>query len=269
MKPLEQFSNSHLRDRILGLAKNVFFLDGQLRVPSEISHALREAIAEAEKRGPVPDLGLENLVNPKDPAPVFHEQHRVRYGLREHLEAFRAGVVSLSPAQSFSELENIAQKDDELVRSWHAADTVFSIGGVDYPASDLVMRRPLKDKGGAFVHYHCLSMSTEESPKLQRAFNADGYVLVQSYRTFYEVLSNALREKYGEVHCCWSAINYYDDRQEPTLKTVEDIMFSKSFLYQYQCEVRFAVLDAPSPEERLEVTVLWPNDLISRVKSFN
>jgi hypothetical protein len=112
-------------------------------------------------------------------------------------------------------------------------------------------------------------MSTEESAKLQRAFNADGYVLVQSYRTFYEVLSNALREKYGEVHCCSSVINYYDDRQEPTLKTVEDLMFSKSFLYQYQCEVRFAVLDAPCPEERLEVTVPWPNDLISRVKSFN
>lgn len=267
LKPIEQFSDEHLRVRIQGLAKSLFFRGGQLTIPSEVSSAFREAVSESDKRGMPATLGLDGLIDPNDPEPVFHEQHRVRYGSTERLEAFKAGVVSLSPAKCYSALENAAQKDDELLRSWHAADTVFSIGGVDYPASDLVMRRPLKEKGGAFVHYHCLSMSTEESVKLQRAFNAEGYVLIQNYRTFYEVLSKTLREKCGNVHCCSSAIKYYDDRQDPTLSAVEDFIFSKSFLYQYQSEVRFAVLDAPSPEEWLQVPVSWPSDLISTVKS--
>jgi hypothetical protein len=267
LKPISQFSDDHLRGRLLGLSKNLFFLDGQLRIPSEISLAIRETFAEAGKRGPIPDLGLEKLIDPKDPAPVFHEKSRVRYASKDRLESFRSGVVTLSPASCYSGLDNAAQRDDELQRSWHMPDTILTIGGVEYPASDLVLRRGMKETGGGSINYHCLAMSTEESVKLQRAFGAEGYVLVHDYRAFYELLSKALLDRFGKLHCCSSRITYYDDCQEPQFATLEDLLFSKSFLYQYQSEVRFCVLDAPSPEERLEVTVSWPSGLLSTVKS--
>jgi hypothetical protein len=246
---------------------NLFFQEGRLRVPSEVSLAFREALSKCEKRRIVPKLDVEKHIVAEDPTPIFHEQEKVRFGSNMRLEAMRAGTVCLGPAKIYGSLANAAQRDDELGRKWHLPDTVVTLGGESYPASDLVIHRPMKLKDGTYVRYHCLSMSTKESVKLQRAFDTDGYVLIHDSKVFFDVLSEALRRKFKGISCHLAAVRYFDDGDEPNLITVDDSVFSKSIAFQYQSEMRFVAYDAPVPEDWLEVSASWPDGLISPVKS--
>ena len=85
MKPITQFSDEHLRDRLQGLAKNLFFADGQLFILDDARPAFSEAYEEAMRRGPTPRLDVEALIDPKDPKPTFHSRSIVRYAKAEHL----------------------------------------------------------------------------------------------------------------------------------------------------------------------------------------
>ena len=268
MKPLSQFSDSHLFERLQGLAKNHFFAEGRLFFPSDIRAAYDETYAEVQRRGPLPKLEIELLIAPTDPAPVMHQHSVVRYSKREHLEELRAGVVSFGHAKQYVDSKNPAQRDDELQRTWHTADTTFEISGISYPASDIVFKQPMSNEAGDVRHYHCLFLSKEESPKLQRAFGAAGYVVIHDYNEFSDILRNALRTKWKDAKVCSGQIRYYDDRDAPKFDGLYDVVFSKSLAFLYQTEVRIAVFDTSETSDRIEVRVEWPRGLISSVRAF-
>ncbi|NBV24969.1 MAG: hypothetical protein EBS05_24000 [Proteobacteria bacterium] len=268
MKPLSQFSDAHLLVRLEGLAKNHFFAQGRLFFPTDLRAAYDETYAEARSRGLLSKSEIELLIAPTDPAPVIHQQSVVRYSKREHLEKLLAGVVSFGHAKQYADSQNHAQRDDELHRMWHEADRIIEIQGVSYPASDIVFKQPTSNEAVDERHYHLLSLSNEESPKLQRAFGADGYVIIRNFEGFAKVLRDALRAKWKDAKVCSGQIKYYDDRDAPKFNGFYDVVFSKSQTYHYQAEVRIAVFSTSEIRERIEVQVEWPPDLISPVLGF-
>jgi hypothetical protein len=268
MKSLAEFSNEHLEERLQGLAKNLFLANGQLYVPTDIRQSFFETYEEALRRGMPTKLNVERWILPTDPMPIMHSISIVRYSKRQWLEEFREGRIRFTTASKFAALENVAQRDDELQRSWHLANRVLTINGVEYPASNMRLSQPVLRKDGCSQVYHSLSFSLEESAKLQRAFSAEGYIVVHDYARFYEIVAEALRSRAKNSQWSSGSVTYYDDRTEPEWKNVSDIVFSKTVLFKYQREVRVAVFNPPVEQEAFELIVRWPAGLISTVRSF-
>lgn len=268
MKPLAEFSNQHLAERLQGLAKNLFLANGQLFVPSDIRQEFIEALDEIRRRGLPDKLDVERWIAPTDPMPVIHSKSIVRYSKRLWLEQFREGRVRFTTAEKFAALLNSAQRDNELQRSWHNPNTILTINGVKYPASNMVFNKGLFRKDGGTHVYHTLSFSFEVSPKLQRAFDAEGYIFIRDYDEFYKILAEALRARSENSQWRSGPVTYYDDRSRPEWKNFADIVFSKSILFKYQREVRIAVFNPPVEQEAFEILVNWPSGLISDVRSF-
>jgi hypothetical protein len=268
MKPLEEFSDEHLNDRLQGLAKNLFLAEGKLFLPSHVSEVFHSTRTEILRRGPFPRLSVEEWIKPTDPMPIFHPKALVRYAKRQRLEELLSGVVWFGSARKYAELQNAAQRDDEVVRSWHAANTTFVIKDIPYPASDLVFRNGIERKDGGSIPYHSLSFSIEESPKLQRAFAAEGYVVIHDGEAFRKAITHALEAKIE--NCQWSSggIRYYDDRTAPVWKDARDIAFSKSILFKYQHEFRITVFGPPIEQDWFRLDVEWPSGLFSEIRSF-
>lgn len=269
MKPLSQFSDQHLDDRLQGLARNMFFNNGKLCFPSHIRELFDETFTEVKRRGPLPRLKVEEWIKPIDNAPQLHSNSLIRYAKRNRLMDLLAGKVSFATAGIYGSLSNEAQRDNELSRSTHLQDQIVNINGFEYPTTDIVMNWPIEAKGGGNAHYHFLSFAKEESPKLQRAFNqADGYVVVKDVNAFWGALRPVIREKFPDAECQIRSIKYYDDRATDGFETASDLLFSKSIHYQYQWEVRFAIFGTPQSENRIEVDVKWPPGIFSAIKSF-
>lgn len=268
MKPLSQFSDEHLYARLQGLAKNFYYSDGKLFLPGYVAEAFHETKEEALKRGPLPKLDVKELIHPADPTPTFHEKFVVRYAKYDRLEELRAGIVSFGPAKHYADLPNAAQQDDELQRDAHLPDAKAITAGTSYPATNLMVSRKIRHRGGDFIHYNFLSMSFEESPKLQRAFEAEGYVMIHDFEVFYATIKAALHTKLGCGRLAYDHIRYYDDRVPPDLKSDHDLAFTKTIAFQYQREIRISVFEVPNPDERFEIKVKWPTNLISEVKKF-
>src|SRR5581483_5660969 len=111
-------------------------------------------------------------------------------------------------------------RDDELRRGWHGKNEDISINGTLYPAANLKFHYNFSDSASEYKHYHFLSLSREESIKMQRAFGADGYVLINDIETFYKTINNSLKDsaKGTEMDC--RTVKYYDDRDDPKFSTL-------------------------------------------------
>jgi hypothetical protein len=216
----------------------------------------------------MPRLVVEDWIVPTDPMPVFHPKGLVRYSDRRRLEELRSGVVHLGSAGKYAELQNMAQRDDEVERSWHAANTTLVINDVSYPASELIFRKSIERKDGGSIPYHCLSLSTQESPKLQRAFGAEGYVVVHDGELFRKAIVQALEARFENSQWSSGGIRYYDDRDAPSWNDARDIAFSKSIRFKYQHEFRIAVFGPAIEADWIRLEVTWPSGLFSEIRSF-
>jgi len=268
MKPIQEFTIGDLHERLQGLAKCGFISEGKFFIPSDVEEAFWEAHDEAQRRGSMPKLEIEDLIQPDDPVPIFHSTKIVRYSKRRYLDAFRSGTVFFGSAQSYATLPNKAQRDDELHRSWHGPNRTILIGETPYPASNIVFKQPIKQRNGDFTHYHSIFFSSEESAKLQRAFDAEGYVLIHDYSEFYGIISEKLSEFVPALNWGSSWVKYYDDKINPSFTKITDIVFSKSLSYRFQREARLVVFNAPDPTSGFTIKVTWPPGLISEIHEF-
>ncbi len=214
-------------------------------------------------------MEVELLTFPSDPMPTYHKEHLVRYGQRKHLNDFIGGKISFGAASIYEGQSNPAQRDNEHTRSWHSANAVLKIGGVDYPANDLVFARALKkpESGGSAYHLFCLSF--EESPKLQRAFGCESYVVILNPHAFYDTILAAARSAIRTFRGTeFRHVNYYDDLNEPEFTSPSDIVFSKSIHYRYQNEFRLALYGASDADKRVELDLKWPDGVLSEIRNF-
>lgn len=275
-KPLSQLSKSLLLNRAQGLAKNLFFSEGVLSIPENVRKVYDDTFAELEKRGiKCPRLEVESLIARTDPTPRIHDKTLVRYAGRNRLEDFVAGKVAFGSSHKYDELENAAQKDDEMKRLWHVPDMPVTISGISYPGSNIRIARCLEPTKGSPRSYHILALSFEESPKLQRAFEADAYVLINDPQVFFDTLKKAISEQLLGACLAFGEVEYFDDLETPKFELVEDkkkaikgTVLSKSILFQYQREARFVIFGAQESEKHVELTVRWPKGLISAIKTF-
>jgi hypothetical protein len=270
MKALEEHSDEHLNERYQSLGRSLFLAKGKLYYPSHARPLFDAARLEIIRRGLDLRLMVEDWIRPDDPMPTFHTAAIIRYAKIPRLVDLKEGRVSFAPAPIYKEQTNIAQRDDEMSRHWHMSNTNLPIKGVEYPASNLVHRRQLKSPEDGGTTYHLLSFSIEESPKLQRAFDADGYIVVLSPDKFYDTILSALRQKLGETSggIEFRGVKYYDDLEEPIFEKPNDILFFKPIHFQYQNEARLAVYGAPNQRERFNLQVSWPEGIFSEIRQF-
>jgi hypothetical protein len=181
--PIEQLTDGELRSRCEALLRSSHQRENHLDVPEELVAALRECHREAERRGITAEIDLSQILRRDDPAPVVHRQAIVRYLREPHLAAFLRGVISFAPANLYKNAPDFARRDDEHERPYMVHDQPLNFsGGGSYFGTQIRMR----DKIG--VPYHFVSFSAEQSLKMQRAFGADGAVIISDPKAFVEII---------------------------------------------------------------------------------
>ncbi|MDB6095558.1 MAG: hypothetical protein JWM32_3120 [Verrucomicrobia bacterium] len=264
-KPLSDYSDPDLIHRYQGLGRLLFFEEGRLRIPQDASATFRLVHAELIRRKLSDSLLVERYIQATDCAPTFHKGPLVRYGKTGHLQDFIDGLIYMSSAQCFRQLENEAQCDNELRREWSLANADLTIGEHTFAASSI---RQGRDYGKTGTEgYHLLCFSYEESPKLQRMFGADCYVVVADWRVFFETIRAEIRTQLN-ADPVLRDVRYYDDDSIPQMVTVDDLVFQKSLWFWHQREVRLAVYDVAPLDQPLQFKVTWPPGLVSAIRTF-
>ncbi|MDR3402619.1 MAG: hypothetical protein P4L99_08980 [Chthoniobacter sp.] len=137
----------------------------------------------------------------------------------------------------------------------------MAIEDVHYPASEIMLYKEIADDDGKPIHYHLFCASREESLKLSRCFHADGFVKIRGKDEFFGLVSSELKRKYPASEFFAGDVRYYDDREHPCLKQLDEMILHKTVEFMYQRETRFVILNGPQPGERFEVEIEPPEGL--------
>jgi hypothetical protein len=172
------------------------------------------------------------------------------------------GNISFGPSHVYKDALIEAQQDDEMQRRFLYPNQLVTTGGVDYPASNIVLHSHIAEEDGTPIHYHLFCAAYEESEKLCRAFHADGFVRIRDYKQFFMLLEAQLKRNFPQAAALRGGVRYYDDREGHNSKTLKDIIFCKTIDYIYEREYRIAVLNAPKPSERFEIQMTVPKGLL-------
>ncbi len=172
-----------------------------------------------------------------------------------------SGVVSFGPSGLYRDAVNSSQQDDETRRRHRYPNQTVVIGGVSYPASSIVLHGEIAEMDGAPIPYHLFCTSCEESAKLCRLFDGDGYVRIRDYKEFFDLVDSELRRTCPRADIFCYSVRYYDDRGVPPPRQLDEMIMHKTIEYKYQREVRFAVLDGPSLGARFDLQIEVPDGL--------
>jgi hypothetical protein len=101
---------------------------------------------------------------------------------------------------------NPARRDDEHERPFMYPNQTLTIQGIVYPATKIRLQRQIIGADELPLPYYFVSFSSEESAKLTRAFNANGYVIISDYTKLFRLLEKELvrhypRRKYFLTKC--------------------------------------------------------------------
>jgi hypothetical protein len=245
-----------------GLALNLYYESSRLMLPADVADFFRETLDECNRRGLDHVQVVPSHIREDDRSPTVHRGDLIRYDKRARLERLIQGIISFGPAHIYKEALIDAQRDDEMSRRSLCPNQVVTIGGVQYPASDIVFHSHIAKKDGTHIHYHLFCASYEESQKLRRAFRADGFVRIRDYTHFFTLLAVELKRSIPQAALLGGKMRYYDDREGHNSKTLEDIIFCKTIDYIYEREYRIAVLNTPQPTDRFEIRVSIPEGLL-------
>lgn len=263
--PIQDLSDEALGYRMTGLALNLYYDNRRLMLPADVGDLFRETLEECTRRGLKQVLSVPACIHEDDASPKIYSTHLIRYGKRNHLEKLMQGIISFGPSQLYKDASIEAQQDDEMQRRALAPNQNVIIGDVEYPASNIVLRSQIAEHDGTPIHYHLFCTAYEESQKLRRAFQADGFVRIRDYKRFFTLLEQELERTFPQAAARGSEVRYYDDREGHNSKTLEDIIFAKTVDYIYQREYRIALLGAPKAKERFEIQVPVPEELLELV----
>jgi hypothetical protein len=259
--PIENFSDTDLCRRMYGLALNLYYDDQILKLPAAVAELFKEASDECKTRKLDHAFVVPEYTRIGDHAPVIHSSALIRYGKRSHLEDLMRGVVSFGPSTLYRDAPIYSQKDDEMKRRFRLPDQVLTIDGVHYPVSDLILHNHIAKMDGTPIQYHLFCAAREESRKLCRAFQADGFVRIRDYREFFDLVDAELQRTCPKADLFGGSVRYYDDKAEQPPRRLEQLTLYKTIEYQYQREMRFVVLDGLAPGERFEIRIQPPEGL--------
>jgi len=271
-KPVTQLSEEELLERLesLLMACHVNTTERPktklLRVPGSLIGAFSETYKEVESRGLKEKIKVPKIISESDPAPVFHKNLLIRYLEEPYLVLFASGMISLRFAKGFKDDPNAARKDDELMREYHGPDGDVNIGGEIYKATNFKIQHHIRDISGREIPYHLVSFSSEESRKLARAFNTAGYVVIQDFKKFYNLFSDALHLKFPKADVRFEDVEYFDPLENKSAQLIGELIHRKSFHFQYQNEARISVVNSGVIEERLNIQIDPPLGMMKIVK---
>jgi hypothetical protein len=260
---IQDLNNQALVSRMNGLALSLYYDNAQLMLPADIADLFRETVDECNRRGLDQVQVVPTCIEQNDLPPKVYRRQLVRYDKRDRLERLMQGFISFGPACLYKDATIEAQRDDESQRRELGANQIVTIKDVKYPASDIGFYTNVSRPDGTPIPYHLFCAASEESQKLRRAFHADGFVRINNYAQFLELLEGALERDFPNVCILAGHVRYYDDRQGHNSKTLEDIIFCKTIDYIYQREFRIALLGAPDSARRFEVQIPMAEGLLN------
>lgn len=259
--PIQHFSDAELSQRMYDLALNLYYDNQVLTLPADVAELFVETPNELKVRKLEQALVAPEFTRIGDCPPVVHAPAIIRYGKRPHLEALMRGMVSFGPSSLYRDAPIHSQRDDEMRRRFRLPNQTLTIGGAEYPASQLILDRGISGIDGKPIYYHLFCAAREESRKLCRAFHADGFVKIRDCKEFFDMVAAALHRGSPEAEIFGGSVRYYDDRSELPSRRLDEMILHKSIEYIYQREVRLAVLNGPAPRERFEVQIQPPDGL--------
>jgi len=265
MKPVWQLTDEQITSRLWNLAKGACFIDGKLFTSGNVQPEFDSTYIEIKRRG-LP-VAIPPIIHPADSNPILHNTAFVRYDKKDRLKELISGKVNFGNANQYREQENPAQRDDEVARASHYPDQSLKIGEITYPANNLIRTNHYGSATGKFPYYHFLSLTTEESHKLQRDFKAEGYILISDFDQFYETIHTALKKVLVNFKLKFGYIEYYDDLMPRRFVSRDDFEFAKSIHYKYQNEARIVLIGAPEVKY-YSVDVVWPDGIFSEIREF-
>ena len=264
-KPVTQLSESHLLQRIDALLSACYVTGETIHVPTPVREILHAALDEASNRGIRGKVKMPAIIDGMEPLPEFPENALIRYSENKYLDEFAAGKIPFRLANSYETDAHHARNDNEMMRSYHAADCIITIAGTSYPSKDFVINQKIADDGN-LIHYYLLSLSREKSRKLGRAFGADGYVIIHSPKVFFDLLDEALKPDHPSAGMVLRNVAYYDPLTAINTKDLEELINLKSIYYYYQHEARISLLDVKSDAERMIINIAPPAGLFEIVR---
>jgi hypothetical protein len=262
--PILHLEADELLSRYESLLKTCYVQGIRLRVPTPISDIFHKTRIEVERRGLTPQVKRPSILNPNDPDPIFHNSHSiVRYLDEPFRSQFFSGLISLRSASEYVIDPNPARRDDEHERPFMYPNQTVKSQGIDYPASKIRLQRTIIGADGLPLPYYVVSFSLEESAKLTRAFNVNGYVIISDYTKLFRLLEKELVHHYPGASIFFRSVTYYDPLAgDPDPKTPWDTLSHKPIGYYYQHEVRIIVTSPDVLNDRLNLRISAPKGLL-------
>lgn len=264
--PIGQLTDQEIKQRCESLLRACHQRGNHIDVPHELVRAFKECSQESARRGISNTLDLGQILRRNDPAPVVHPGSIVRYLREPHLTEFANGVISFAPATSYAQEADPARRDDEHARAYMVPDQVLEFSGVEYPTTEIRMRRTIAGDDGRLFPYHLVSFSAEESHKLRRSFTADGAVVISEPKAFVDLLWKKLRVDQPNCSIQLRRIKYYDPMAKFPDTKGSDILFLKSIEFAWQREARIVILDGLPENQRIHLTISPPQGLMRVVR---
>jgi hypothetical protein len=257
--PISDLEDDELTDRWEWLLKACYVqAPHRLLIPTDINEIFFECRDEINRRNLVERVLLPAILCPDDALPVMHQKTMVRYLREPHLADFLNGVISFAPAADYRTEPDLARNDDEHVRPY----SIFPkqkviIGGNEYQATKIRMRREICSDDGSRTPYHFASFAAEQSRKLAREFRADGAVVVPNYRRFYKLLRKQLAREQPNAELRLKQVHYYDPFGVDPYNTDDsiDLLWRKPIKFICHREVRIVILNGEPTGARINIAI--------------
>src|SRR6266513_1413733 len=146
--PIQDLSNEALGNRMTGLALNLYYDNARLMLPADVGDLFRETLDECNRRGLDQVQVVPACIHQNDSFPKIHSGQLIRYDKRDRLERLMQGVISFGPSHIYKSALIEAQRDDEMQRRFLYPNQVVTIGGVEYPASNIVLHSHIAEENG-------------------------------------------------------------------------------------------------------------------------
>jgi hypothetical protein len=266
--PINQLEDDELIDRYEGTLRACYLQGKRILIPSDIRNIFDECRVEVDRRTLTARVTLPEMLCPDDEMPILHQTAIVRYLREPHLSSFMGGLISFAPAVDYRTQTDVARRDDEHVRPYAIfPDQNTVIGGFEYIATKIRMRRNISWKGDSLYPYHFVSFSAEQSRKLAREFHADAAVRIADYQRFFDLLQKQLSVEQPNATLHFKNVEYYDPfASDPSTEGSIDILWRKPIQFIYHREVRMVILSGLPENARINVNIGPSEGLFELVK---
>ncbi|MFL6519184.1 MAG: hypothetical protein ACJ8NS_03110 [Chthoniobacterales bacterium] len=264
--PIGQLTDEELQCRCQAILRACHQRGNHLDVPAELIEPLEECYREANNRGMTDGIDLSRILRKDDPVPTVHPRAIIRYLREPYLSDFLRGVISFAPASVYKNDPDFARRDDEHARPYMVPDQIVVFNGGSYPTTRIRMRHNIVAADHQPLPYHFASFSAEQSLKMQRAFTADGAVLITNPKAFADLVWRALSREQPHTSLQLARVKYYDPMAgAAALKKPNQTLWMKPVEFAWHREARLVIMGGEPGDKRVNIEIDPPNGLLSLV----